>query len=682
MSTRPANIVTPRPGGPGPVPAAGAAAPLIADRYAVEAGRPLPGAGGGLPAFVAVDQREGRAGLMAVQVGAGAPARANVIAALADLADRRLLPPLAHGTAAGPAGRPAWFVICPAPPGPALWPAGAETIRPWSETELVGRLLRPVAAVLATLEARGIGHRALRPDNLFADATPGTPVVLGCAWAAPPAATQPALFEPPYMAMCAPAARGEGSVADDIYALGVTLLMLALGRRPLAGLDDAAIIRRKLEFGCFQALAGDARLPPMIADLAGGMLAQDPEHRPTPALLADPAAARARRVAARPPRRAGRALDVGGIAVWDARSLAYAIARQPEQGARLVRLGVADHWLRRVLGDTSLASRIEETQRIRAAEGGAEDSMADAWLALRAVALLDPLAPLCWRGVALWPDGIGPALVAEPADPAARARIEEVLVKEVAWIWATARGEHCDPLAVRHEARQLRLLLRQRGWSGGLPRLDYALNPALPCRSPVLAERPVARLEDLLPALEAVSARGDPRGAPPIDRDMAAFIAARQDGRLDKEVAELGGAATTGEAAARQLAVLAQLQVRLKAPPLPGVAGWLAGVAAPVLEGWHNRAARETLRAAIAEAVPAGNLTRLLAILADAVAREADERGHAAALASVRELDARLARLAGSGDVRGETALRLGQEIAAVLGLGALVFAIVAALLA
>jgi hypothetical protein len=682
MSMPLAKPAPPRPGVAAPIPPAAANEPLIAGRYAVDLTRPLPGAGGGQPAFAVTDKRDSRAGLMAVQVAPGAPPRLATFTALSELADPRLLVPLAYGAATGPDGRAQWFVISTAPPGPALWPSDGDSIRPWNDVDLVARVLRPVAAVLEVLETRRMTHRGVRPRNLFIDAARGGPAVLGCAWAGPPAAAQPAVFEPPYMAMCAPNARGEGSIADDVYALGVTILSLALGRVPLAGMDDDAIIRRKLELGCFQALAGEAKLSPMIADLASGMMAQHPEHRPTPALLADPSAARARRVAARPPRHAQRALPVGDIQVFDARSLAFAIARQPEVGARLVRTGVADHWLRRVLGDTALAARIEEVQRIRNAEGGPADTMADARLVLQAVALLDPLAPLCWRGVALWPDAIGSALVAEPADAAARGRIEELVAQEIPFTWALARAEFCDPQALRQDAKEQRVLLRQRGWAGGLARLDYTLNPLLPCRSKLLSDRPVARLRDLLMALEGLSERPELRAMPPLDRDIAAFIAAHTDGRLDKQISTLGDSTDPAAIVVAQLSVLAELQKGFKAPPLPGLAAWMAELATPELEGWHNRATQAARREAMEAAVPAGDLSTLLGLLKDKVARDADEQGFAAAREAVRQLDLRIARLRKGTDARTETSMRLGQESASVIGLAALVGSLVMALLA
>ena len=366
---------------------------LIANQYAVDTSRRLPSVDG-LATFGAIDQLSGRSDLMAIQLHRQKPPRPRAFQTLA-LSIDNLLTPLAYG----PVGD-ACYAICPAPPGASV----LNRSQPWPEQELLECVLRPAARMLEHLQARGMTHRGIRPDNVFQGA-PGQSVVFGPCCAAPPAMAQPALFEPPYSAMCLPAGRGDGSIADDVYALGVLLLCLALGRAPLADLDDAAILRRKLELGTYAALAGDQRLPPIIGDLVRGMLAEDPEHRPTATLLLDPASARGRRVAARPPRRAQRPIVIAGSEVWDARSLACVLACEPDQGLNAVRGNAVEQWLRRGLADAQLATRVEELVRHRSLDRMPDDGDVEAELVMRVIAVLDPLAPLCWRGVALWPDG-------------------------------------------------------------------------------------------------------------------------------------------------------------------------------------------------------------------------------------------------------------------------------------
>jgi eukaryotic-like serine/threonine-protein kinase len=229
---------------------------VIADRYVVDTARPLPPVGG-LAAFAATDQASGHTDLMAIRVQRHLPPRPRALQALATPIEG-LLTPLAHGVIAAQPGSSdeAYHVICPAPPGANL----LARPRPWPESELLDCVLRPAALVLEQMEVRGVTHRGIRLDNAF-QSRPGEPVALGPAWAAPPTTGQPALFEPPYSAMCLPAGRGEGSIADDVYSLGVLLLCLGLGHAPLAQLDDAAIVSRKLELGSFAALLGDQRLP-------------------------------------------------------------------------------------------------------------------------------------------------------------------------------------------------------------------------------------------------------------------------------------------------------------------------------------------------------------------------------------------------------------------------------------
>ncbi len=171
-----------------------------------------------------------------------------------------------------------------------------------------------------------------------------------------------------------------------------------------------------------------------------------------------------------------------------------------------LRSGVVEHWLRRILGDVQLATRVEELVHHRSLDMTPGDGRDDAELLMRAVALIDPLAPLCWRGVALWPDGIGPALaVAQAKAPETLGRLQEIV--------RGRKSRTGRPSAQTDAMPQCCGRMRDSNTvgCGSLARgrraasLVYQLNPLLPCASPLLAKHWVDRLPDLLPALEDVA---------------------------------------------------------------------------------------------------------------------------------------------------------------------------------
>ena len=636
-----------------------------AGRYVVDLTRPLAG-GGGQPAFVATDLQTGRADLMAIAVSRAAPVRANVLRDLVEPVEN-LLVPLGCGAV------PNFTVICPVPPGPAV---GIPT-RPWTEAALIGQLLRPVAQTLRKLEARHLTHRAIRPNNIFLQA-PDQPVTLGCAWAAPPAFHQPPAYEPFYSLMCHPAGRGDGSIADDVYALGCLMIALATGAEPLAGLDTAAVLRRKLEFGSFAAIAGDARLPSLVADLARGMLAEDPDHRPTPAMLHDPATARGRRVAARPPRKAPRPLAVGSTAAWDARTLAHAIAKEPDSGIRALRDGTVAHWLRRGLGDAGLCARIEDMLRQRATEPATDESQADTMLAMRVVATLEPLAPVCWRGAIFWPDGLGPALAAGAnQDPALLERLEDAIATEAIGTWAATREARCDVAVLQMEARVNQALLRVRPPAGGIARLTYTLNPLLPCGGALGDGHWVTNLEAVAPAMEAI-VQG---GGQPFDLEGVAFLVAHVTRELDMEVNALAAHHGAQFPAIPWLRILARLQTRYVPRPMTGLARWMVTQAEPLTAGWINRDRRASLLETLRGLAEDGYFDPIVAVLDNPLSLEADAAGAVAATTSVARIDVELRRIANGGDYRTTLAIRYGQELTAGIGLTALAGALAGALI-
>jgi hypothetical protein len=363
-------------------------------------------------------------------------------------------------------------------------------------------------------------------------------------------------------------------------------------------------------------------------------------------------------------------LEVGGVPVEDVRTLAWAMSREPERATEMLRDSTLEQWITRGLGDAALAGKLEELSR-RYPGSASFPTSDDAMRTMLAIAVLDPLAPLCWRGVALWPGALGTLLAGPEADRLAPP-LEELITREAVLPWMAACGGQGDVNAARLEARRNLALLRQAGWSGGRTRLAYTLNPLLPCASPLLDGRVVIRLSDLLPALEA-SAVADSSRDLPLDHDICAMITARQEARADAAIADLARGRDAGAAALAALRLLAGLQTRFApAQSFPRLAGWIARRASPLVESWRNPGRRAKLAESLATIAGSGNLPAMLALLDDAVARAADEREAAAAEASVRQIDAELARIVAEAPQRADLARRVGAELAAGAGAVAL----------
>ena len=649
-------------------------ATLINGQYLVDVTRQLPDAGGGVTAFAAISLRASSPPLMALRVDRHAPARPRPLYNLTAAVDG-LLTPVAYGIGPPIDGQPAWYVICRAPAGPPV----SQGLRPWPETALIDFVMRPIAAVLEQLQTRGITYRGIRPNNVF-QAQPNRPVTLGAAWSAPPAMHQPALCETAYTAMCHPAARGDGRTADDVYALGVLLVTLSIGRLPLDGADDRTIMYRKLELGDFAALTGGERLPPILHDLTRSMLAEDPDHRPTAAQLRDPSGARGRRVTSRPASRAQRPFKIGAMTVWNNRTLALAMALDPAEALTAIQGGTLMYWLRRGLGDSGLAVKLEELVRQTAQDVLTDKETSQALLTMRAISYADTLMPLCWRGLAIFPDGLGPVLAAAlENEPGLLRGLHNIVNSEVQGIWAAMREEHAAPGPQRLEARQRRAVLQIKGPAGGLPRLTYTLNPIIPCASALLGGRWITSLSDLAPALDAIATVSP--DADLLEPRIAAFIGARSERLLDGEVQALGNDAEPADRVFITLKLLTELQNRFHPGAMKGVSAWIAARCQPLVQRWQNRERREAVDEQLTAQAALGFLQPILTLLQDQAGHAADLEGLRTAMNSLADIDAELHGIAQGGAMRAAFANRLGQEIAAGVGLAAAAITLILAAL-
>ncbi len=617
---------------------------------------------------------------IALAVSREASPRADALRALTEPIDN-LMVPLGHGVVPMAGGKSeGYFVICAPPPGPPV----SASLNAWPEKSVIDLVLRPIAQVLEVLQGRGLTHRAIRLNNVF-QSGPGQQVTLGAAWAAPPGLHQPVVFECPYSAMCHPAGRGAGTIADDVYALGVLVLTLLAGRIPMANMDDATIIRWKLDLGSFPALTRDSQVSGALADLLRAMLAEDPEHRPSPAQLLDPAALRGRRVAARPVRRSQNPLMLNGIAVFDARLLAFALLSEQKKAIEFLRNGLITQWLRRGLGDAAMAAQIEDLVRGRMTESR-PGVRSDPLLLMQTISAINPRMPLCWRGIALFPDALPSVLAAGAGGRSDMlTAAEELLVNEIVGLWSPADQRQARPDGPDIAGHRL-----PNGGQAAVLRLFYGLNPLLPCRVPAMAGRWIADIANLMRFLERAAGEkaagnggagsGDARDSL-VDPHIAAFIAAHADRKLEMQVHMLLASKDRASYHSGELVLLKELQTRYHPAPLPSLAKWMAMRLRPDLERWHNKPRRLAMQARLDVLAQAGVMSRLLDLTEDAAGQALDSAGAIRAAGEMAAIDAEVAAIDNNDKLRFADAERFGQAIAGGIGLSAFILMAMSVLL-
>lgn len=619
---------------------------------------------GGVKAFAARWEASGDAAVAMLAIP-GRPARQTALDQLTNVEIPDCLAPLRHGVFGLPGGE--YAVVIPPPRGAPVLRRGSR-IAPWTEDAVLQEFMRPVARALVAMQSRGVTHRGIRPDNVFL--VPGQPgVVLGEAWIAPPGGFQPAWVEPLGSAACDPDGRGEGTHADDIFALGAATIALLQGHVPEE--SDAKVVRLRLERGSFPALAGHMRLSSRMADLLRSMLSDEPLQRPNAdAVVQISLGAAVRRVVSRPIRRAARPFESRGEAMWDPRSLAQFLASDWAHAIRLVETPEVENWVRRVLSDTLAAAKLEaiRIERSRSNGGGAERLTEDAAL-MRMIAVLDPTAPIAWRGQRFLPGGMaGQAAASLAAGEERSADFLAFLQAGGAGTWLSAISEiEGEKLSADRSMREIRTLALTAPPVGGIRRLAHQLNPLLGVRSPLLRDQAAHGIGPMLKALDRSAALGTLPEPFALDVDLIAFVAAIGRGTLDGELKPASGLSQAAEAG-RLLRLTAILQRETNPGPLPALAHALLRGVQPLLQTYKSKERRKTIAEDLEKLADGGMIDALLLRIENVADRQADAAGFAQAEAQAAVLRARLKLLDEQRPHRRERALQLGADIASGLG--------------
>ena len=241
---------------------------VLRDRFLIRSNVPLPDLSTpNAEAYATEDRRDTKRSLYALICRPELPPRVNVMRALRGVSSLGLQQLVEWGPMTWPPlGRQCMTVVYERPVGKRVMPSMRSEIRRIDEYDITRKVIEPLVNAVKELRSRGITHRAVRPTNLYYMDEAGERLAIGDCATAPPAFDQPIVFETIESGMCNPIARGSGTYSDDLYALGVTLVFLLMGRNPVAHLDDDALLRAKIQSGQLQrpggrgaAAAGDDR---------------------------------------------------------------------------------------------------------------------------------------------------------------------------------------------------------------------------------------------------------------------------------------------------------------------------------------------------------------------------------------------------------------------------------------
>lgn len=460
--------------------------------------------------------------------------------------------------------------------------------------------------------------------------------------------------------MSRPTGRGPGEVGDDLYAFGVTLVVLLAGGNPVADMSDEELVQSKITHGSYSTLVGQMRISLSMMEPLRGLLCDDPDERWTTADIE--LWLGGRQLSPKQPMlptRATRAISFAGRDYWNRFSLSYAMGRDWMETRDILKNGELEGWIRRSYSDDETADAI-------AAAGGGESAKPE-HTACRVLTVLRTGLPIRFRDFSARIDGVAQCFAAEFNDPEFRKTFVELMRAKLPQMYLqSTSGSRSEQAAQMKIFDMINYFLDRPQIGFGLERALYESNRGWPCQSPLIKTQYVCETEDLLPALDH-AARHGPSGEP-MDRHIAAFCAARVRNFSDRVLRML---AVPEDLATYRLGTLQMLADVQRAaggrPKLPALTQWLGGLMDPVIKQFHNRSYRAQLTKQVEQASRKGDLLELHFLVDSLDAQTQDADGYARARTEYANLAQAIAWLEDGGLTAPAHVAEKGQQSATVI---------------
>ncbi len=481
-----------------------------------------------------------------------------------------------------------------------------------AEDKIIPLLVEPLLRLLVEFRNVELVHRAINMENIYMTGAEGSErVILGECLSTAPSLRQNPIYETISRAPAQASGRGRGTIADDLYALGVCVAMVARGQNLLAGKTPQEIIHDKIEHGSHITIIGKERIPGGLAEFLRGVLNDDTDQRWglddaiewLDGQRHSPKQARVVMKAARP-------FPFHGQKFWDLRSLAQVFSENVSEAATEIEKDQFYNWVKRNFDDKGLYARFERLWE-NEKEAARERLVACVCMAM------DPLGPVRYKELSVFPDGLGMALSCTVARNADAHTYGELIQSQLFNLWVNQSFDNAiDSAGVLAMLEKCRSSVSQRLSGMGLERVLYMLNSEAPCMSPMFKNHFVLSAKGVLLALNDIAAGQGGRNDNVLDRHIAAFISVREPKMIDPYLGYINSR-NRGQQVIGVIRSLAAVQRRFAVPPVPALCKWLISLTGPIIELYNDNELKQEITHKISSMPDNGNLTILLDAIDD-----------------------------------------------------------------
>lgn len=551
--------------------------------------------------------------------------------------------------------------------GAAILPDGQPAALGWKQDDVMVSIVKPMVDILQDFRDKDFVHGSIRPGNMFNGGEAGIPkkIILGDCLSVPSSYVQPSLYESIERSMADPIARGKGTLADDLYAFGVSLSVIMRQRDPMQDFSELDVIKQKITVGSYSAVTGKDRFKGEILELLRGLLHDEPSQRWTiDEVLVWLDGRRLTPKQSILTKKAPRPINLGGRKYFLTPLLAMDIEKVSSEVKKSIEDQSMHQWIERSLEDEEALERFE-----KAIVDSRQQSIGANYehcLVSNLSIAFDPSAPLRFKGMRLMGDGIGAAMVEATVLKQPLGPLAEVFTNSLVLNWLVVQNQmSVDVTGLFKKFEKCRHSLKTNKFGEGVERCIYLLSPESPCLSEIVKDYFVAGPADLLLAFESLCQQAK---APErfLDRHSIAFLYQKDAKVLEPFLYDLN-TQVNHKVVLATLKCLASIQKRYDVGDVPGVSKVLAGKLPAVVRRYHDRRVQDKLKDEIEEFSSSGNLKKMAAILDNAEVLKKDFTSFRKAMLEFRDIEQERQNLEVSLENKESFGTDTGREVASVV---------------